>query len=142
MRKILIGLLACLCVGLSIIGFSGCDFGGSTGNGTLTKEEEELQDLLCYRLNEDEQSYAVSMWDLWTEEDFKNLSDEQEEAIFERMMLVAKYSATLVIPNEHNGLSVTSIGYGAFGELVGLKSIEIPDSVTSSGKKAFYGGIG
>ena len=36
------------------------------------------------------------------------------------------------------GNSVTSIGYGAFGNCSGLTSVTIPNSVTSIGRWAFY----
>lgn len=46
-------------------------------------------------------------------------------------------SAEIVIPSEHNGKPVTTIGYDAFGGCKGLTSVTIPDSVTSIGDYAF-----
>ena len=43
----------------------------------------------------------------------------------------------IVIPNEYNGLPVTSIGIAAFDGCTLLESITIPDSVTSIGYAAF-----
>ena len=45
---------------------------------------------------------------------------------------------TYEIPAKLNGLSVTSIGDGAFSSYTDLKSITIPDSVTSIGNRVFY----
>ena len=44
----------------------------------------------------------------------------------------------IIIPSEYNGLPVTSIGDGAFGDCSSLTSVTIPDSVTSIGNAAFY----
>jgi hypothetical protein len=44
----------------------------------------------------------------------------------------------IVIPYEHNGLPVVTIGDSAFSECYFLKSITIPDSVTNIGVNAFY----
>ena len=55
---------------------------------------------------------------------------------------LTKYGNTLpelVIPETINGVSITSIGYGAFYYCTSLASIEIPNSVTSIGELAFYG---
>ena len=45
--------------------------------------------------------------------------------------------ANVVIPYTYNGKPVKGIGYSAFEECIGLKSIVIPDSVTSIGRGAF-----
>lgn len=44
----------------------------------------------------------------------------------------------IIIPEKINGVSVTSIGYYAFGGCNGLTSIDIPGSVTSIGERAFF----
>ena len=49
-----------------------------------------------------------------------------------------KTQSDIVIPREINGISVTSIGYGAFSGCKNLTSVTIPDSVTSIGEYAFY----
>ena len=45
----------------------------------------------------------------------------------------------VVIPNEVNGVPVTSIGDGAFYNCTSLTNLSIPNSVTSIGLKAFEG---
>ena len=54
-----------------------------------------------------------------------------------------EYSDNVVIPEtvnyNSNTYTVTSIGFGAFGDCPGLNSIEIPSSVTSIGVAAFFG---
>lgn len=42
-----------------------------------------------------------------------------------------------VIPNEIEGVPVTSIGSEAFSQCSNLTNVEIPDSVTSVGNEAF-----
>ena len=44
----------------------------------------------------------------------------------------------ITIPDEIDGLPVTSIGDYAFRGCTGLTSVTIPDSVTSIGDRAFY----
>lgn len=44
----------------------------------------------------------------------------------------------LVIPDTLDGLPVTAIGEGAFYEVVGLTSVQMPETVTSIGPGAFY----
>jgi hypothetical protein len=50
---------------------------------------------------------------------------------------VQSASGSLDIPSVYNGLSVTSIGGGAFSQCASLTNITIPDSVTSIGAGAF-----
>lgn len=53
-----------------------------------------------------------------------------------------EYSGAVTIPAKvtYSGktYSVTSIGYAAFASCSGLKSVEIPNSITSIGNYAFY----
>ena len=49
-----------------------------------------------------------------------------------------KKATEVVIPKEYNGKTVKELGDDAFKECSGLKSVTIPDSVTSIGKSAFY----
>lgn len=54
---------------------------------------------------------------------------------------VVDYEGTntvVVIPKEHNGIQIISIGAGAFDECASLESITIPDGVESIGGSTFY----
>jgi len=64
------------------------------------------------------------------------LNGDSSEYIVSDCVLSA--SGSLDIPNVHDGLSVTSIGVGAFLQCTSLTNITIPDSVTSIGAGAFY----
>lgn len=47
-------------------------------------------------------------------------------------------SGDLVIPDTLDGLPVTAIGEGAFYEVTGLTSVQLPETVTTIGPGAFY----
>ena len=53
-----------------------------------------------------------------------------------------KFVKSVKIPEKHLGKPVTSIGFFAFEDCSGLKSVTIPDSVTSVEDGAFYGCFG
>ena len=78
---------------------------------TYIAPEENFDDGLIYQLNDDGLSYSVVGY---------NSTD-----------------AEVIIPQTHNELPVTSIGYRAFQNCTSLKSITIPDSVTEIGELAF-----
>ena len=67
--------------------------------------------------------------------------DEDENRIYDYIKITdCDESVTSIeIPNEIDGLPVTSIGYEAFYGCESLTSIEIPDGVTSISDYAFYG---
>ncbi|MVX63098.1 leucine-rich repeat protein [Clostridium chromiireducens] len=72
----------------------------------------------------------------------KNISDEsglQFDANTGRIVAYRGTDTELVIPNTINGVKVTSIGNSAFSLNYKLKSITIPNSITSIGKDAFLG---
>ena len=48
-------------------------------------------------------------------------------------------SASVVIPEVVDGKTVTQIGEGAFEENTALESIDLPDTITIIGKRAFKG---
>lgn len=45
----------------------------------------------------------------------------------------------LVLPTEHEGTKVNSIGYGAFKGYDGIGTLVIPGNIETIGKQAFYG---
>ena len=124
------------------------------GSGDVTSIQTELERLHYYGdknivpsgeslfefvLNDDEKSYSVSAnWDE-EDDDIENIvipyehNDIPVTAI--QTMRLGNYGGlrSVVIPN-----SVTSIGDWAFGGYEMLKSVNIPDSVTSIGKYAFW----
>ena len=65
--------------------------------------------------------------------------DEDEDGTFNYVEIsdCDKSVTEVIIPDEIDGLAVTSIGYDAFYGCANLASIEIPDSVTSIGDSAF-----
>ncbi len=70
---------------------------------------------------------AASVDDLWFDAETGTIKDCNEDA-----------EGELVIPEEIDGVKVTSIEYNAFSHCYDLTSITIPNSVTSIGDAAFY----
>ena len=96
----------------------------SCGNDDTSLPEENQGDQglsenskkLKFRINDDGESFSV----IGVEAEF-----------------VALRVSDIVIPSEHEGKPVTSIGNNAFDGITWLKSITIPDSITSIGERAF-----
>ena len=63
---------------------------------------------------------------------------EKTDGTVEISGLLDKTLTEIVIPDEIDGKTVTSIGYSAFSNCSNLSSITIPEGVTSIGKNAFF----
>ena len=136
LKKVLVGIFACLTVGALALGFTGCGKdkvgnsvgstglpnmginngggtnigGGSNNGGTVEKKPSEG---LKYTISADKTYYEVSGIGACTDMD-------------------------IVIPSTYEGLPVTSIGSMAFFNYSSLTGVVIPDSVTSIGASAFF----
>ena len=129
MKKRVVFLFAIILIMLLVISFAGCENNGENqlpGDSNVTDDKQNPDDGqepsepeytptegLSYILNGDGNGYTVSGEGTATDTD-------------------------IVIPFEHNGLPVTSIGYEAFAWCDSLTSVVIPDSVTSIWDDAFY----
>ena len=64
------------------------------------------------------------------------------EGVLTGLTEAGKSAEIIEIPETYNGVTITSIGDGAFNRCTGLKSVTIPDSVTDIGSSAFSGCTG
>ncbi len=153
LKKVLVGILACLAVGALALGFVGCETdeaGNSTGNTGLPStsvnggggttpapddgEDTENGDKDGNETPAPDDGCAV----------VKQPSEGLEYTLSEDGTY---YSVTdigtcmdteIVIPAEYKGLPVKSIDDSAFEGVVSLMNVYIPNSVTSIGYDAFY----
>ena len=131
-KKFLIGLLACIAVGLCSFGASACDF-------TIMSSSSSNSSNL-------EQSSASNV-----SSDDKNGSGDEEtgtcsqcleyQFLFDGTYMVSGIGdcrdTKIVIPSTYNETAVTSIGDRAFAYCASLTSVTISDSVTTIGDYAF-----
>ncbi|MBQ7522109.1 MAG: leucine-rich repeat protein [Clostridia bacterium] len=69
-----------------------------------------------------------------------NINSDFEYSVSDGKVTITKYNGNdteVVIPSEIDGLPVTSIGFSAFCNCIGLTEVTIPDTVTSIGSAAF-----
>ena len=69
-------------------------------------------------------------------------AEDYEYEIRDGTITITRYTGPggdVIIPDNINGLPVTSIGDWAFSDSTGLTSIVIPDSLTTIGERAFFG---
>ncbi|MBQ9730337.1 MAG: leucine-rich repeat domain-containing protein, partial [Clostridia bacterium] len=161
MKKFFLSALFCLCLAVSAVGLSSCDFSSSSNSSSSSSSsgssnssnsssssssssissglpsDEPLVDSvgLEYKLIEEENAYQVTGIGTCTDT-FLVIPAEHEgkpvTSIASRAFYECDKLTSVVI-----GDSVESIGNGAFCDCGGLTSIEIPDSVESIGWEAF-----
>lgn len=69
-----------------------------------------------------------------------DISDLLYKPLKDGTLEITKYlgnSDDIILPSEHNGIQITSIGSYAFSENKNLKSITLPDGITTIGCRAF-----
>ena len=111
-KKTLISILTGFCISLMIASlFTACNENLTTDSSTENKKAESLG--LEYTLNEDNNSYSV-------------------------VSVGTCQDTDIVIPSKYEDKPVTVIFANAFNGYTSLKSITIPESVTSIGEDAFY----
>ena len=125
MKKLVILVLACLCVMACALGFASCE--DETSNQSVG---------LSFVINEDGESYSVRGIGVCEERDIVIPATYKNKPVTGIEPLCFQRSTSInsvTIPN-----SVTTIGDGAFQECIGLKSVTIGNSVTTIRYGAFY----
>ncbi|MDY4592196.1 MAG: leucine-rich repeat domain-containing protein [Eubacteriales bacterium] len=112
-------------------GDNGDNSGGDNGDVDDSGEELELVDISQYL------TYQVVGDDL----SVKGLQEDIKDAVSGVISSDTQYidNAKIIIPKTYRGKQVIGIEYEAFSGCIGLKSITIPESVTSIGYGAFKG---
>ncbi len=107
---------------------------GDTTNNNPSPDETATDGLFTYTLNEDKNSYTVSIFS----RDIVSKYDSEEEFFADYEDILSRKEIT--IPSEYKGTPVTAIGEFAF-VYMGIESIALPDPVTTIGMGAFRGCI-
>ncbi len=117
-------------------------------NDSSNKGEPQEEDVLCYTLDEETNTYAVSLnmslfEQILTDVFLSGDSDihYSEETIVDVISGLEEFDAfkEITIPSIHNSLPVTVIAEDAFHlDILPLKRIIIPDSIEKIGARAFY----
>ena len=122
MKKLVTILVLCLTCTFYAVGFSACDFGKCNGDDT-SKDNGVETNGNTYTQPTNNKYFTFTLLD----------NDTYE--------ISAKYARVfpteIVLPENHDGKSVTSIGDSAFNGYENITSVIIPDSVTIIGEYAF-----
>lgn len=145
MKKFLIGLLACLCIGTTSLGFAGCNVGGNTGGGSSNKESSVADSEKTFDSEEKNNENTSSGSDGADEEsDFSIENSESEESNAsvddsedeEKQELLASEGLEYTLSEDETYYIVTGIGICRDTDIV-IPSIHNDLPVTTIGSHAF-----
>ena len=123
MKKLVAILVLCMTCVFCAVGFVACDKGKSDG----VQEKQGAEDA-----GNNTDNYSQP-----TGDEYFNFTLLEDDTYAIRAKDVNNMPANVVLPKNHDGKSVTSVGDLAFYHCSGLTSVTIPDSVTSIGFVAF-----
>ena len=113
-------------------------------NITLTAKWKTVQDISDEKSNKNTNNTTQNKEDDNTSNLTQNNDGSYTGLIFEKKNgtycvtgIANDVGGEIIIPNTYNGLSVTSIGYRAGGDCVGITSIKIPNSIIAIEESAF-----
>ena len=122
-KNLLLGVLSLALMATTALALGSCD-GFKLNRCTIAGHNYE--DRICVNCGEKMPSEGL---------EFTKIEGKKEYAV---TGLGSCTDTDIIIPAEHEGLPVTSIGSDAFAYCYSLTSVVIPDSVTSIGNFAFY----
>ena len=142
-RNLLLTLLSVVCVGTMAVCFAGCkdeetSSSSMNSSNTASSVENSLSVIENSSSVEDNSSDSSNVEEIKTPSEGLKFTLKEDNLSYSVMGIGTCTDTDVVIPATYEGLPVTTIGDWAFSYCSGLKSIEIPDSVTMIGVSAFY----